>query len=251
MNGAFLTCMEMSASGLLIIGMAIIQVGLVTDPVGPARARLPVRGGSWGRWWVCWHYPRFPQHLWFLLVYIDSSPDMAFDIFVGFRVSPKEVIIPPMNLHTRLSRSNGYRLLGMYDESILILEDIPPGKERWDSLVVEARYNTYRDAEVWELANAMSGLMCRRRPNSLKWRFNYVDGMIKLGEIDDAIEALEEVKDRFASIAGFIFRLAKCQAILGNVEEAKKLVKQAIEKDAKYKMEFAEDSAFDGVWDSF
>ena len=156
-----------------------------------------------------------------------------------------------MNLRTHLSRSNGYRLLGMYDESILILEDIPPGKERWDSLVVEARYNTYRDAEVWELANAMSGLMCRRRPNSLKWRFNYVDGMIKLGEIDDAIEALEEVKDRFASIAGFIFRLAKCQAILGNVEEAKKLVKQAIEKDAKYKMEFAEDSAFDGVWESF
>ena len=30
-----------------------------------------------------------------------------------------------MNLRTRQSRSNGYRLLGMYDESILILEDIP------------------------------------------------------------------------------------------------------------------------------
>jgi hypothetical protein len=65
----------------------------------------------------------------------------------------------PMNLRTRLSRSNGYRLLGMYDESILILEDIPPGKEHWDSLVVEAHYNTYRDAEVWGLANAMSGPM--------------------------------------------------------------------------------------------
>ena len=30
-----------------------------------------------------------------------------------------------MKLRTRLSRSEGYRLLGMYDESILILEDIP------------------------------------------------------------------------------------------------------------------------------
>jgi hypothetical protein len=29
-----------------------------------------------------------------------------------------------MNLRTRLSRSNGYRELGMFDESILILEDI-------------------------------------------------------------------------------------------------------------------------------
>ena len=156
-----------------------------------------------------------------------------------------------MNLRTRLSRSEGYRLLGMYDESILILEDIPPGKERWDSLVVEARYNTYRDAEVWELANAMSGLMCRRHPSSLKWCMNYVDGMIKLGETKEAIEALEEVKNRFANFAEYIFKLGKCQAILGNVEEAKKLVKQAIMKDAKYKLDFVEDSAFDGVWESF
>ena len=29
-----------------------------------------------------------------------------------------------MNLRTRLSRSNGYRELGMYDESILKLENI-------------------------------------------------------------------------------------------------------------------------------
>ena len=114
------------------------------------------------------------------------------------------------------------------------MEDIPPGEERWDSLVVEARYNTYRDAEVWELANAMSGLMCRRHPSSLKWCMNYVDGMIKLGETKDAIEALEEVKDRFANFAEYIFKLGKCQAILGNVEEAKKLVKRAIKKDAKY-----------------
>ena len=70
-----------------------------------------------------------------------------------------------MNLRTRLSRSNGYRELGMFDESILILEDIPPGKERWDSLVVEACYNTYRDGEVWELANAMSGMMLKLKSN--------------------------------------------------------------------------------------
>ena len=43
-----------------------------------------------------------------------------------------------MNLRTRLSRSNGYRLMGMFDESILILEDIPFDEERWHPLVVEA-----------------------------------------------------------------------------------------------------------------
>ena len=62
-----------------------------------------------------------------------------------------------MNLRTRLSRSNGFCLLDMYDESILILEDIPLGKERWDSLVVEARYNTYRDAEFGSLQMQCQG----------------------------------------------------------------------------------------------
>ena len=36
----------------------------------------------------------------------------------------------PMNLRTRLSRSNGYRELGMFDESILELEAIEFGEDR-------------------------------------------------------------------------------------------------------------------------
>ena len=57
-----------------------------------------------------------------------------------------------MNLRTRLSRSNGYRELGMFDESILELEAIEFGEDRWHPLVIEARYKTYRDAKEWELA---------------------------------------------------------------------------------------------------
>ena len=59
-----------------------------------------------------------------------------------------------MNLRTHLSRSNGYRELGMYDESILELEEIE-GEDRWHLSVVEARYKTYRDAKEWELAMTM------------------------------------------------------------------------------------------------
>jgi hypothetical protein len=38
----------------------------------------------------------------------------------------------------------------MYDESILELEEIE-GADRWHPSVVEARYNTYRDAKEWEM----------------------------------------------------------------------------------------------------
>ncbi len=40
-----------------------------------------------------------------------------------------------MNLRTHLSRSNGYRELGMFDESILELEEID-GEERWHTRVI-------------------------------------------------------------------------------------------------------------------
>ena len=85
-----------------------------------------------------------------------------------------------MKTSVHLSRSNGYRLLGMYDESILILEDIPFEEDRWHSSVVEARYNPYRDAKEWEHANAMSRLMCKRRPSTLRWRLNDAGGHHKL-----------------------------------------------------------------------
>ena len=60
-----------------------------------------------------------------------------------------------MNLRTRLSRSNGYRELGMYDESILELEEIE-GEDRWHPLVVEARHKTYRGTKEWRLAMTMA-----------------------------------------------------------------------------------------------
>ena len=42
---------------------------------------------------------------------------------------------PCMNLRTHISRSNGYRELGMFDESILELEEID-GEERWHTRVI-------------------------------------------------------------------------------------------------------------------
>jgi hypothetical protein len=84
-----------------------------------------------------------------------------------------------MNLRTRLSRSNGYRELGMFDESILILEDIPFDEDRWHPLVVEARYNTYRDAKEWTLAMTMAKLKHESKPNSLEWLLNYADHTLR------------------------------------------------------------------------
>ena len=110
-----------------------------------------------------------------------------------------------MNLRTRLSRSNGYRLLGMYDESILILEDIPLGENRWHPLVVEARYNTYRDAKEWTHAMIMAKLKHESKPNSLEWLLNYADAHHQMGDTEKAIEGLQDAEGRFGEEAEYLF----------------------------------------------
>ena len=156
-----------------------------------------------------------------------------------------------MNLRTHLSRSNGYRLMGMYDESILILEDIPFEEDRWHPLVVEARYNTYRDAKEQTLAMTMAKLKHESKPNSLEWLLNYADAHHQLGDTEKAIECLKDAENRFCVEAEYLFRLGKYHAILGNVEEAKNLVRQVFKLNGSFKADFLDDPAFDSVWESF
>jgi len=156
-----------------------------------------------------------------------------------------------MNLRTRLSRSNGYRELGMFDESILILEDIPFEEDRWHPLVVEARYKTYRDAKEWTLAMTMAKLKTESKPNSLEWLLNYTDAQHQLGDTKKAIQCLKDAEDRFCEEAEYLFRLGKYHAILGNVEEAKNLVRRVFKLNGSFKADFLDDPAFDSVWESF
>ena len=156
-----------------------------------------------------------------------------------------------MNLRTHLFRQNGYRELGMFDESIRILEDIPFEEDRWHPLVVEARQNTYRDAKEWTLAMTMAKLKHEGKPNSLAWLVNYADGYHNLGKTEKAIESLQKVDGKFCEEAEYLFRLDKYHALLGNVEEAKNLVRRGFKLDGSFKADFLDDPAFDWVWESF
>ena len=126
-----------------------------------------------------------------------------------------------MNLRTRLSRSNGYRELGMFDESILELEAIEFGEDRWHPLVIEARYKTYRDAKQWELAKIMADLLTKRFPDQVKWLINGSEAMREMGDPPGAIQALKDAQDRFGENAEYLFAVGRMHAFLGELMEAR------------------------------
>ena len=155
-----------------------------------------------------------------------------------------------MNLRTRISRSNGYRELRMFEESILELEEIE-GEDRWHPLVVKARYNTYRDAKEWELAKTMAGVMVNRMPDKFEWLKNQVDAMTECWDRTGALQLLHDSSKRFGEDAQYIFALGRQYTLLCEIEESKKYVKRAIKMDSLLKAEFLDDPAFDPVWESF
>ena len=155
-----------------------------------------------------------------------------------------------MKTSVHLTRSNGYRELGMFDESILELEAIE-GEDRWHSSVVEARYNTYKDAEAWELAMPMAELMHERKPTSFVWFKNLVNAKSENGDPTGALQLLKDAVIKFSEHTEYVYAVARQYALLGEIEDAKLFVKRAIKRDASVKEKFLDDPAFDAVWDSF
>ena len=72
-----------------------------------------------------------------------------------------------------------------------------------------------------------------------------------MGDTEKAIECLKDAEDRFSEDAEYLFRLGKYHAILGNVEEAKNLVRRMFKTNGSLKADFLYDPAFDSVWESF
>jgi tetratricopeptide (TPR) repeat protein len=155
-----------------------------------------------------------------------------------------------MNLRTHLSRSNGYRELGMYDESILELEEIE-GEDRWHPSVVEARYKTYRDAKEWELAMTMARVLAEGMPDKLEWLKNQADAMTEYGDPTGALQLLKDAFERFGEDGKYLLAVGRQYALLCEIKEAKRFVKRAIKADSALKAKFLGDPAFDAVWESF
>ena len=140
--------------------------------------------------------------------------------------------------------------LGMYDESILELEEIE-GEDRWHPSVVEARYKTYRDAKEWELAMTMARVLAEGMPDKLEWLKNQADAMTECGDTQELCSYLKTLLSGSERTGNTYFAVGRQYSLLCEIEEAKKYVKKAFRADSSLKAEFLDDPAFDAVWESF
>ena len=97
----------------------------------------------------------------------------------------------------------------------------------------------------------MSRLMSKRRPSTLKWRLNYADEYLNLDKTERRLNACRRSRVSSARRQNIYFAWTSIYAILGNVEEAKNLVRRVFKLDGSFKADFLDDPAFDSVWESF
>ena len=80
-------------------------------------------------------------------------------------------------------------MLGMYDESMLELEEIPDD-DVYLFEVIESKYLTLKEAKAWEYAEAISNMMRIYHPNRVDGWINQAECLCELQGAEKAVEAL-------------------------------------------------------------
>ena len=153
-------------------------------------------------------------------------------------------------MERHLNASIGYLELGMLEESAGELENLPP-EDRTSSAVLGLRLEIYRSAKKWTLMEVIAReLWKRHQDDPVNW--NNLAWVVRRKESIEAaqtilIEALEKFPNE--ALITYNFGCYACQ--LGDMDNAKRFVGEAIKLDSKYKLMALDDADLEPLWDSF
>jgi predicted Zn-dependent protease len=153
-------------------------------------------------------------------------------------------------MQRELTASIGYLELGMIAEADGELESLPP-ENRSDSSVLALRVEIYRSAKKWTLMEAVVRELLKRHPYELVHWINLAWAVRRSDSIEAAQIILLEALEKFPNDSTIRYNLGCYACQLGDLEEAKRLVGEAIKIDSKYKLLAIDDEDLKPLWDSF
>lgn len=155
-----------------------------------------------------------------------------------------------MKTSIHLSRANGYRELGMFDQSILELESIRQ-EDVWSYDVIKSKYLTYFEAKQFEMASAMTHALrihhCHLNEGWLLW----AECIFHSEGPSAAANLLIDKSETVGNEADVLFSIGRFLAMAEDFSNAKNYIRRAIKLNHKYRKAFLEDPVFDGLWESF
>ena len=149
-----------------------------------------------------------------------------------------------------LKASIGYLELGMLEEAAGELENLPP-EDRTSSAVLCVRMEIYRSAKNWTLLEVVARELWERHQDEAVYWNNLAWVVRRKDSIEAAQIILLEALERFPNDAMTTYNLGCYACQLGDMDNAKKFVGDAIKLDSKYKLMALDDPDLEPLWETF
>jgi tetratricopeptide (TPR) repeat protein len=151
------------------------------------------------------------------------------------------------DIQRHLRAAIGFIELGMLEDAVSELESVPPeDKNRRD--VLEVRLEIYRESKAWSLMEVVARELLKRQPDDPDDWNNLAFSIRRKDSVKAAQTLLLEALEKFPNDAMIRYNLGCYACQLGDLEEAKKLVGDAIRLDAKYKLLAIDDPDLEPLW---
>src|SRR6476660_9874498 len=143
----------------------------------------------------------------------------------------------------------GYVELGMFEEANDELENIDPFN-RAAPEVLAVRLAIYHGLKKWELMQQIAKRLKEFQPDNVEWTISLAYATRRAFSIDIAMDILLNAQAKFPTEAAIPYNLACYYSQLGEMEKAKRYLKQAFEIDLNWRKAALDDEDLRPFWDS-
>jgi tetratricopeptide (TPR) repeat protein len=138
-----------------------------------------------------------------------------------------------MHPHWRLSHARGYLALGLVEEAAAELEALSPAEaQSLEALLLKA--NVLQEQKQWVLLQSLSAEMAVRHPEEASWWCTWAYATRRVDGLQPAEAILRDAETRHPLEPVIQFNLGCYACQLGELVEAKRRLKRAIQLDASY-----------------
>lgn len=142
--------------------------------------------------------------------------------------------VDPHELNRCLEAVQGYLTLGMVEEAWEELDDLPPDLRSSD-MVAHTRIKIYQSLEKWEPARMLAESLAMKSPENADWWVEWAYSLRREQSVAAARGVLWEASMRHPGVAIISYNLACYAAVLGDLDEARKLLDRAIALDSSFR----------------
>jgi tetratricopeptide (TPR) repeat protein len=154
----------------------------------------------------------------------------------------------PSSLNARLQAAQGYLGLGMAQEAWDELEKIEK-KERLNFVAFwKVQVEVARALGKWKLVAEVARHLAKVEPDESLHVFNLAQAMRQLEGPESALAVYEFAADRWPDFAHLRVAMAVELCALGRVEDAKRMVKVAVQKDPQLREVILDHPGLEAVW---